>query len=375
MVVWQALTGENPFAAPSAELSLKKIEKGPKSTLAKLDPSLAGMADEVMCQALSPSPAGRVPTVEAFRDELSFALGDAEAGAESLSALMEQDADEDGAGSLERPYEELSLSYRYPWLPQLVTRAGCSLAALAATWVALGGVELAQASWRPWLALACAGLTAAWTPLGGLLATLCLCASLFDQSTVTGLALPMALALAFLVWWAREGRRDPLGSLTLLLPSLTQSPLAGLPLATSVLGPPRAALATAAGWAFAHCLMSSWRLGFDAPAVARDLFDLALRPSSWLVLAGGAAVAGLASLLAHWRETPAAQYLAQLLALGGSVGVRAVAARMENGGTWVAPSWPATVVAVVCCVILCLAVRLNGPIPAPEGAGEFHESA
>ncbi|WP_417119263.1 serine/threonine-protein kinase [Olsenella phocaeensis] len=375
VVVWQSLTGESPFAAPSAELSLKKIEKGPKTTLAKIDPGLAGMADEVMRQALSPSAAGRVPTVEAFRDELSFALGDAEAGAESLRALMEQDADEDGAGSLERPYEELPLSYRYPWLPQLVTRTGCSLAALAATWMALGGVELAQASWRLWLALACAGLTAAWTPLGGLLSTLCLCASLFDQSTVTGLALPMALALAFLVWWARQGRRDPLGSLTLLLPSLAQSPLAGLPLAAAVLGPPRAALATAAGWVFAHCLMSSWRLGFDAPAVARSLFDLALRPSSWLVLAGGAAVAGLASLLAHWREAPTAQYLAQLLALGGSVGVRAVAARMENGGTWVAPSWSATAVAVVCCVILCLAVRLNGPIPAPKGAGEFHESA
>ncbi len=375
VVVWQALAGENPFAAPTAELSLKKIEKGPRTTLAKLDPSLAGMADEVILQALSPSPAGRVPTIDAFRDELAFSLGDADAGMESLRGLMEQDAGDGDVGSLERGYEELPLSYRYPWLPQLVTRAGCSLATLAASWVALGGVELSQASWRLGVALACAALGAAWTPLGGLLAVFCLCASLFDQATVAGIALPAAIGLAFLVWWARGGRRDSLGSMSVLLPCLAQSPLAALPFAAAGLQPLRAAATTAVGWVLSHCLMSSWQLGFDSREVARSLLDLGLEPSSWLLLAGGVALAALASGLARWRETPATQYLAQLLALAGSVGLRAVAARMENGGIWVAPSWSGTTIAVTCCVILCLSIRLNGPIPAPEGAGEFHESA
>lgn len=41
-----------------------------------------------------------------------------------------------------------------------------------------------------------------------------------------------------------------------------------------------------------------------------------------------------------------------------------LAARVENGGIWVAPNWGDVAVAIVLSVLLCAAAVARGPLPA-----------
>ena len=52
VVCWQALTGENPFSAGTAEKSLEKIERGPRQDISKLSDDLTDEAAQAITQAM-----------------------------------------------------------------------------------------------------------------------------------------------------------------------------------------------------------------------------------------------------------------------------------------------------------------------------------
>ncbi|MBP3884714.1 MAG: serine/threonine protein kinase [Olsenella sp.] len=397
VVVWQALTGSSPFVAPTAEESLVKIERGPKPKLSKIDPALAGMAEEAIMQALDPNPAMRIPSIEAFANEVSFGLGNAEAGAASIRGLMSQDVADD-EGEDEWDPGDLPLSYRYPWLPgaiergsaavvtfcMMLTLAPCVLAALGIAGAG-GGMETAgtdigagvegaarAAGLAPTLLAStlCAGLAALWPPSGSALVVVSLAFAMATGSTAGGaetgasaasFLLPAVTGVIWLVWWLKIGIRERLSTPTLLLASALGSPVGASAGAAYTYGPAHAAATSAAAWALSTLYICARACTFDAGTTASLLAATLARPSVLALGLGCVVAAAVGSAICRWREGTAAGIASQVTCAIVLIGFQLVGLRVENGGIWVAPSWESVVVALLLCVLLCITTSIRGP--------------
>ncbi|WP_455137050.1 serine/threonine-protein kinase [Thermophilibacter sp.] len=363
VVVWQALTGTDPFVARNAEESLKRIGRGP-GRLSKLCPGLDPGVEPLLAEQLSAAPAPRAADAALLAGELAPLLGDAEAGAASLRDLVgqaEKDDEQDARPLVARPHEPLALR-----LPEgVVARAVTALAAFSALRIvapAIAGIPAAVASAGPVVvALACA----LWTPLAAPAVGLSLAAALASaaaaEAATGGLVLAAAVVLVVGAWWAAVGLRDRLGSLTLLLPCCLPSPVSGAALAGFALDPGPAAATAAVGYVTGTLFRHAAALGFSPaallPALATDAGDLAF----WALLAGSVACAAVSSAVAL-RGSVAAGIAGQVLGIACLLGSAVLAAGVENGGIWDALDWSAVVLAVLLGVLLCVATVLRGPL-------------
>lgn len=376
VVTWQALSGENPFQAESAAQSLKKIEKGPKTTLSQVDTALSGQVEDVLRCALEPRPRQRMSSVEDFSHELVACLGDAREGAASIRGLMSQDEDvlEESGGAFTA--SGLPFFYRHPRLLNLGVRG---LSALACALAVYGWLPALLGSQQSALlgALLCAAAAAAWPPLGSALAAVAMCCSLgamaVGQEAAAGVLLTIALAAMLVAWWARIGAREPQATLPVLLPCLVGQPLAGVALSALTLAPARAA--ATAGVAHAWCLVTRAVRQSDASlaGAASLLTGWARNPATWLALAASCLSAALASLVYRRGGRVRFGVLGQLLALALLVFTSILCARVENGGLWALPRWDELAVAILLCVFACVVVDLMGPLSPDEEADDIDE--
>ncbi len=362
VVVWQALTGQSPFAADSAAASLRLIEHGPRLALGKICPELAGEPALALGEALSFYPAERPADVRDLADDLLPSLGDPREGAESLRELVEQAETDDGSQPNRRAAEVPPLLVRMPWIPGLVVRGATALAVFSATRSALPQLEGATDELVAVVALVCAGAAAVWTPLGSALVGLALVAALW----VTGpaqLSLPLALAVAAVLawWWLRVGRRGSLTSLSMVLPCCLPSPVAGAAVAGYSLRPLEAAVTGAAGFCLGTVFQTAVSQRFVATAVFAELATQMAGPRLWVVAAGCAACGLVVSLL-RGRGTTAAGVAGQILGLACLLVSEIVAARMENGSIWGYLDGEAMILAVFLASVLCIATAFEGPI-------------
>ena len=376
VVAWYALTGDNPFAAGTAEESLAKIERGARRKPSKANPSLAGMAEEVLLQSVSASPSGRLPSVDAFSNELVFGLGDADEGASSIRGLLEQTTDDESDGMAERDLRALPVAYRYPWLSGCVARMGAAAGSVLVAYQALPfalGDGLQTTLMGCVLVAACA---AAWTPLGSILAmAACVCALANGAQDATEVLLPTALGAATLAWWIAIGRSERLAATALLAPAVLVCPGAGAGLAAMALTPLRAAFTSVLAYLFALLFRACLASGFAAGPVAQDLLGQLVTTGTWVAIAGVAAAAGAAGAIDRWRGTVASGIAGQILGLVVLVAAQVVAVRVENGGIWAAPKWSAVAIEVLLTVLLCLATHLRGPRGEGEEVEDIHELA
>lgn len=376
VVAWYALTGDNPFAAGTAEESLAKIERGARRKPSKANPSLAGMAEEVLLQSVSASPSGRLPSVDAFSNELVFGLGDADEGASSIRGLLEQTTDDEGDGMAERDLRALPVAYRYPWLSGCVARMG---AAAGSVLVAYQALPFALGDGPQTTLMGCAlvaACAAAWTPLGSMLAmAACVCALANGAQDATEVLLPTALGAATLAWWIAIGRSERLAATALLAPAVLVCPGAGAGLAAMALTPLRAAFTSVLAYLFALLFRACLASGFAAGPVAQDLLGQLVTTGTWVAIAGVAAAAGAAGAIDRWRGTVASGIAGQILGLVVLVAAQVVAVRVENGGIWAAPKWSAVAIEVLLTVLLCLATHLRGPRGEGEEVEDIHELA
>lgn len=376
VVAWYALTGDNPFAAGTAEESLAKIERGARRKPSKANPSLAGMAEEVLLQSVSASPSGRLPSVDAFSNELVFGLGDADEGASSIRGLLEQTTDDEGDGMAERDLRALPVAYRYPWLSGCVARMG---AAAGSVLVAYQALPFALGDGPQTTLMGCAlvaACAAAWTPLGSILAmAACVCALANGAQGATEVLLPTALGAASLAWWIAIGRSERLAATALLAPAVLVCPGAGAGLAAMALTPLRAAFTSVLAYLFALLFRACLASGFAAGPVAQDLLGQLVTTGTWVAIAGVAAAAGAAGAIDRWRGTVASGIAGQILGLVVLVAAQVVAVRVENGGIWAAPKWSAVAIEVLLTVLLCLATHLRGPRGEGEEVEDIHELA
>lgn len=367
VVCWQALTGQNPFAAPTAEESLRLIERGPRREISRVDPDVTGMAAEAIMQAISPNPASRPPSVEAFAQEVAFALGDPDAGAASIKSLMLQSSEETAEEAEDYLRDQLPLSYRYPWLADVLARAASALTvgwATADTAAAWAG-SYPHAS----LVVACvaAVATAAWPPLGSLLAMGSLAGALL-RSTLGAQAILWSIILmtAFGVWWVRIGRLDRLSACSLVLPACVSNPFLAAPLA-GFSQRPLAAAASAAFSAYLACVVEAVAphgFGADAAVSSLTLGQLSPGPLAGYLLVGASA-ALCALVTRRWgsvRSSVAGQLTCGGLLLFGQL----VLSHMKNGGIWPGATWIHAVLAVLLTVFLCFMAIIRGPLPTAE---------
>ena len=367
VVCWQALTGENPFAAPTAEESLRRIERGPRREISQVDPDVTGMASEAIMQAISPNPALRPPSVEAFSNEVAFALGDPDAGGQSIKSLMLQSTDDSVEETEGYIREQLPIAYRYPWLADVIVRFAT---ALTTGWscFATSGAWAGTAGNAP-IAIACgaAVLTAIWSPVGSLLAFASLMAAmLMSTSSAAATFWTISLVTAFGIWWVMVGRTDRLSACSLVLPSCASNALLAAPLAGFSLTPARAG-ATAVLSAYISSIVSTVSThGFGADAAIASLTLGQLNPRN----AAAYVVVGLAALLCatittHWGSVRSSA-LGQLACMAVILFAQIFFMRVENGDIWAAASWIHVAVAVLLSVLLCIMAVIRGPLPTAE---------
>ena len=359
VVACQALTGQSPFAAPTAAGSLDKIRRGAARSVLRACPGLDPLAAETLLAALSPEPSARTPDVLDLADDLVSCLGDPHAGAASLRELVEQAEVDDPA---EDPRPGAALALARPWLPGAIVRALSALLAFAVLRHVLPALPGADDQFIAIASLACAGATALWPPLGSVLAGGALVAALATtHPTSASFPLAACCAVALSAWWALAGRTDHLGSAALLLPCCLPSPSAGAALAGFALDPLPAALTGAAGYLAGSLFHLAVEQGFSALAVVAALPQAWVRPS-FLVLVAGSAACALTSSLVAMRGSVAAGIVGQTLGLACLLVSEALAAGMENGGIWATPRGDAALVAVLLFVLLCTATVLRGPL-------------
>lgn len=368
VVIWQALTGSNPFLAKSAEESRRRIAKGP-GRLTRLCPGIDPAAEASLLTELSPEPSGRDADALDFAEGLVPHLGLPSMGAESLRELVaqaEEDDDPAGGGLVSRGGAGGGLR-----LPEgLAARLATALLTFSALRLLTPHV--------PWLAgdvpavvapLVCALAGAAWPPVSAPLLVTALVSAL--AASVSGTAAPglvaAVLAVSGLVWWAIVGRRERLSSLALLLPCCLPSPTCGAALSGYAFDPAPATLTTLLGYLAGVVFHAALSSSFVSDAFVSALLAQAADPAFWLLLAGSLACAALSSALAM-RGSVASGIAGQILGLACLAGSALLAAAVENSGIWAALDWSTLVLAVFLSVLMCIATVLRGPLyDGPEG--------
>ena len=375
VVCYQALTGTNPFAAKDAEASLKRIERRAKP-LAKVETELAGPVSDGIARALAADPSQRPSTVGEFADSVLPYLGDEEAGRASVADLMAQTTGETGPD--EKAWEaaaQVRVPERWPWLPGALVRATSALVCLLTSLqvsgtCATGLVRLglvADAGTASVVLATLPAVLAAVTPAGG---GMLACALVAAGALATGPHSPaflvaLALAGACTLWWRRAGDSSRLAGAALLAPSALGAPGAGAAIAGAEL-PPLTAIATGMLGALLQVVVALVPTAKTGEALALACAEALVHPGTWLVAAGAALAAGACSLLGT-RGTPAARVCGQTLCAAVLIACQMLATRVENGGIWTAGAAANLAVALVCSLLMSIAiVTLGPPAPAPK---------
>lgn len=140
-VMYEALTGTRPFAAPTPKKSLELV-CGQLADPCALSDDVTPQAADALLTALDPNPEMRPTSVRAFTDELLAGLGSPRVGRQSLADLVAdvtsdeepQDVEQAEAGEPTAFAEELGpLGRAHPRLASWLMRG---LAGFSATWVA-----------------------------------------------------------------------------------------------------------------------------------------------------------------------------------------------------------------------------------------------
>lgn len=89
VLVYELLTGENPFIAPTFEESLDKIRNSELVLVSSLDADVDEDVDDILFRAMSIDPADRYPSVSKFVSALMPHLGDPKQGRKQMGILVE----------------------------------------------------------------------------------------------------------------------------------------------------------------------------------------------------------------------------------------------------------------------------------------------
>ena len=181
----QALTGTNPYLAPTAQASEKLIYKGAEDYLAQLRLDYGPQIYDEFMRALAPEAITRTSSVEKFVTVVTDLLGESARGKASLAELLEQVTNDEtpGATMHGRP---LTLTERAPWLAPVLSRVTVAALSYQLAHFAVPFLGLSHSSIE--LAIVCviASLSAALPNFGSaLLLALCFVAMCAASSAMS----------------------------------------------------------------------------------------------------------------------------------------------------------------------------------------------
>lgn len=375
VVCYQALTGISPFLAKDADASLRKIERGAKA-VSKVEPELKGPVSDGLAAALSAEQATRPATAGELEQAVLPYLGDEAEGRGSLIELLAQARGE--CGPDEETWDEAArvpLTLRWPWLVPGLCRIMSAVACGGVAWrlapvIAEGSGTYGDpdAQTLAWVGPLVAAAVAALSPeAGGTLG----CALFVAAVLATGVYSPAFLVatlaiLALLGWRLAAVGTGRLAHAALLLPLATGSPVAGAAMAAAIL-PPLAALATGAAGAALALVGELVTHATSGTQLAQACAQLVASPDVWVTVLGCGLAAWTGSLAGgrHGGNDPSRTraVLGQVCCAAGIALFSAFSARVENGGLWEAPQGSTVAVAVVCAVLMSMAIVTLGPTP------------
>lgn len=430
-VMYEALTGARPFAAPTPEESLDLV-CGVLADPCALNEDIPAQAADALLRALDPDPEGRQESVAEFTDELRRGLGSPRAGRRSLAGLV-QDVTSDemteqdwqtrptaglpggaggqgvapglggaqagaartpgsDAGPEQFPVSEYGvLTKALPRSPSVALRAlaagsaglmaGVSVLALVGATSTNAAIAAPIAAWVAGLVTGGVGLAA--PQLAAALALAALVAACFGLQ-LWALA-PVLLVLAG-AWWALVARSEPFASGAPLSAALALNPATPIPAQLSglIMTPAHATLSAALSFVVALALASlagSPSLGPLDPAsfaqsnpqaAASALVELVKNPQVWAEGVGWVGAAAALSALAS-NGGFGRCYLGSFCALVICAGVQAGVACVELGPAWTLPQTNGLVGSFASFILMCSIVFLFGTpraVFAPEADGK-----
>ena len=364
VVFWQAIIGRSPFMADTANASLARINRGAKPTIGQLDPTLPHDAAVAIMQALDADPAYRMSSVDELADRVCADLGDREAGRESLADLIEQSIDDEEEPTAQSWTDRhLPFITRFPWVETLFERAVAAGTTAYLAYYTLPVLLTGTTADQLPVAVAILALaTAAWPPLGSILAGISLSLALATVlPTSSSFPLSALVICIGLTWWVAFGRREHLASPSVLLGSCLRVPPLGANLAAYALGPLSAFFTGALGGLLAVLWGQAYLNGYAAQPTAYTTLEVLRQTSTWIVIAGGALAATVGSAITCIGSV-AAGIVGQVTATGIIIAALAGEAWVENGGIWASPDTRSMTFAVVLCVLLSIACALRGPL-------------
>lgn len=318
-----------------------------------------------MLTALAANPSARTPSVEILTKDLVFALGDPSAGTESLRDLISQTSSETDDDPDDWEGERLPLAVVFPWLSPAFTRLVAAvvtgIAAIPPAQALLSTYQIGQ-PWSIIVPLVCAALAAAWPPAGAFLVLGGVCgAVIINAASAAPLLLAIVSAITLLAWWALCGTTSRLTTPALLLPACLASPIVGAGIAGYALTPVRAGITGCVSWLIGYFWTMIVGAGFALDGMVDSMLEPLSAPSTLLKMGGCGAAALLCSAITQRNADTTHAVIGQTVACLTIIGTQLIAARMENGGIWQDPSWENTGIAVVLCLLVCLACILHGP--------------
>ncbi len=372
-VIWQALTGKNPFLAPTAGASLERIRRGPRLSSKGGETGLDLAAEDALVSALAPAASDRTSSVDELACALVGALGDESAGQASLAELIEQAESDDEAG------DAAWGKRRFPFhlsLPQAWTVTERALPALAvASFAAVVLPALAQKDPRGALAVlaACCALAAVWPPSTTLT---CGAAAVLAIATTepasSSFVLAGSVGLALAAWWASVGRDEPMASVAVVVPWACGHPLAGAQMAGFCLDPAPALVTGGFTYLMGTVMAPVAAAGFSAGEAIAPALDALADPFTWFGAAAAALAAWISSLVAM-RGTVASGIAGQAVGAALLVAGAWARARVENDGLWGSRETACCVVAVTCFLFMCILTVLRGPLFAGQKGEDTDE--
>ena len=344
MVVYEMLTGKNPFLADSLDASLRRIERfdvtAPSECRGDVDRNL----DDVLVRAVEPDWRERYASTEEFMRDLLPLLGNARRGAAKLKEAVNTTGEDEKAGegkSAGRGGGAFPLKH---FTKRQLLVAGRVASFLLCWWTsALGLVAFGVLSTPMAMAaaLAVGVLGLAGHGIGAATAIALLGAALVydpEASTAIGIAVIVADAL----WWLAAGRHDvadtncALSAVPLGLVWFT--PLAPF-LAALLLPPSRAAASAVMSWLLAwllavetksasllHCGLGLNPSGGDLSLLA----EMAKDPGTWLIGISWVASSELFSMIST-RRTRLSSIIGGCAACTVAVAVHALVASIAAG--------------------------------------------
>lgn len=368
VVIYQTLTGINPFAAATAEQSCALIKRGVKPRLSKIDPSSAGLVEQTLMNCLSADPAYRSSDVAIVAHDLSYGLGDPNEGAASLAALLSQSGDPEEDDAI-WDGERLPLSYRFPWLFEAISRlVGAGICGMIAADL-IPFLPSVRTVPTPVGVLAVGIAAALWPPAGSVLILLGFAAVLISaEASALSFCVALVLLVIYGIWWLASRTNQHL-STALLMPVVLLQPAASAQVAAATMKPAFAGITAALGWLLTVVYHTATLTAFTTASILPTLLPL-LTISTCIRIAGCTVGAILGSKITHSGPSVARGVCGQLICAGVTIFFQLLAGRLENGGIWPTPTWESAGVAVFLCVFVSFVLGLHGPQGGNEESKE-----